>query len=149
MTITLRRSRSPFQVGVLLALFLLSAVSALLFDQVATTTAHELGPLLGRSMYAGTALGAGVALSGVWLDGVVGLLVERVGLVSLAFWTAGYAAAVLVNFGVARGLQLGGYFLALALMSAVRAWQIGREARELATVRHLTGIERPEEEGEQ
>jgi hypothetical protein len=143
MTITLRRSRSPFQVGVLLALFLLSAASALFFDAVATSSARELGAVFGRLMYGGTAVAAGVALTGVWLDGVVGLLVERVGLVSMSCWITGTAAAVLVNSGV-RGVQFGGYFLAVALMCLFRAWQIGREARELATVQHLTAVERPE-----
>ncbi|MEV4604795.1 hypothetical protein AB0K15_46530 [Amycolatopsis sp. NPDC049253] len=145
MTITLRRSRSPFQVGVLLALFLLSAASALFFDAMATASARELGPGLGRLMYGGMAVAAGVALVGVWLDGVVGLLVERVGLISMGCWSTAAGLAVLANSG-ARGVQFGGYFLAVALMSAWRAWQIGKEARELATMRHLSAIERPEGE---
>jgi hypothetical protein len=145
MTITLRRSRSPFQVGVLLALFLLSAASALFFEAMATSSARELGPLLGRLMYGGMALAACVALVGVWLVDVVGLLVERAGLVSMACWSTAAGLAVLANSGV-RGGQFGGYMLAIALMSVWRAWQIGREARELATVRHLTAVERPEGE---
>ncbi|NBH01929.1 hypothetical protein [Amycolatopsis sp. SID8362] len=136
MTITLRRSRSPFQIGVLLALLVISAASAVFFDQVATSTARELGSTLGRLMYGGTALGAGVALVGVWRSGITGLLVERVGLISMACWVTGYGIAVLINSG-ARGVQFGGYMTAVALMCLWRAWQIGREARELATVEHL------------
>ncbi|WP_410644483.1 hypothetical protein [Amycolatopsis sp. lyj-346] len=136
MTIMLRRSRSPFQVGVLLALFLISIMSALFFPDVATSTARELGAGLGRLMYGGTAVAAGVALAGIWRPGVNGLLVERVGLISMAFWVLGYGVAVFINSG-ARGVQFGGYMLAVAVMASWRAWQIGREARELATVQHL------------
>lgn len=136
MSIQLRRSRSPFEVGVLAALLLISTLSAIFFSKLATTTARELGSPLGRAMYAGTAIAAAVAVVGVFIPDVIGLLVERVGLISLACWVMGYGVAVLINSG-ARGVQFGGYMTALAIMAAVRAWQIGREARELATVQHL------------
>ncbi|MFJ1764051.1 hypothetical protein ACIOD2_27300 [Amycolatopsis sp. NPDC088138] len=140
MTITLRRSRSPFQVGVLLALLFISLIPMVFFESVSTTTARELGPVLGRLMYGGTALAAGVAFGGVWTKGVTGLLIERIGLVSLACWVIGYGGAVLVNSG-ARGIQFGGYMLAVAVMSLARAWQIGREARETAVIDSLAPLD--------
>ncbi|MBN6037485.1 hypothetical protein [Amycolatopsis sp. 195334CR] len=147
MTLTLRRSRSPFEVGVLLALGVLSIVSAVFFDQAATFTARQLPEPLGHIMYAGTAVAAGVALTGVWWrHDIAGLLIERIGLISLASWTLGYGLAVLAVSG-ARGIQFGGYMGAVAAMALVRAWQIGREARELSLVAGAAQRLKDESEG--
>ena len=137
MTIQLRRSRSPFEIGVLASLFLLSLAAAMFFEHLATSTARDLGPALGRAMYVGTALAACVSLVGVAIDDLPGVLVERIGLVSLGLWTAAYGGAVVINSG-SHGMQFGGYMLAITIMSFVRAWQIRKEARELATARHLS-----------
>lgn len=145
MPIQLRRSRSPFEIGLLLAFFVLSILGLVFFGAASSSTMRELGPTFGRTVYVGTALAAGTGFVGICMPGVKGLLVERAGLASLAFWLLGNGTAVLITFGV-HGLQFSGNTLAIALMCAFRAWQIGREAREVAAFRHLSAGESSKED---
>jgi hypothetical protein len=133
MVLSIRRSRSPFQIGICLALFALYLLSTIFFDAMATSSARELGPALGRVLYGGTAIAAGVTLAGVFTRSVPGIFVERIGLVSLAFWTLGSGVAVLANSGV-RGAQFGGFMVAVTLMSITRAFQTTREARDVSVI---------------
>lgn len=147
MAIQLRRSRSPFEIGLLVMFVVLSVVGVLFFDYAATNTVRALGPVLGRLLYIGTAIAAGVALVGVFRRGVPGLVVERIGLASLACWTVANGIAVFIAAG-RHGIQFGGNMLAITLMCAFRAAQIGPEARQLASLLHLSAGESSEGEHE-
>ena len=140
MPIQLRRSRSPFEIGLLLAFCVLSLLGIFFFNSAASSTMRALGPAFGRSVYVGTALAAGIGFIGVCMPSVKGLLVERVGLVSLACWLLANGITALITFGT-HGIQFSGNTLAIALMCGFRAWQIGREAREVAAFRHLSAGE--------
>lgn len=139
MTTTLRSGREPFEVALLGAIALYGLVVTVAFDKVAVTTLRAFPEPFGRVFIILLALGALIAVIGVLMGNITGLLLEQVGL----WWVSGLGLAFSIwSYGVNDARALGFIFLILgvAIASGVRLRQIYRQKKISTTAaRLLTG----------
>jgi len=121
--------RQPFEVAILCAAVVIGGLFAV---GVESPNLAELLPRWVAPVWAAVlALGAGVALVGLWRrDLLDGLLIERAGLYAVAAELAVYAVAVLIT-GWPRGIVVGTLIAAIAVAAAVRVAQIHWDVRRL------------------
>lgn len=124
--------RNPFA-AFLLGACVLTGIAGLLSPQrTSPIVAHLLAPWELQAWYGGLILTGAGTLAGLFLRGLTGLLVERVGLVFLASLSGMYATAIAVQGGVALSFA-SAFTGSFALASIARVWQIGRDLKQPPT----------------
>jgi hypothetical protein len=128
--ITIKSGRHPLAVS-FLGFLAFSGISGLFtYQRSASGTVRSLPEPLGQVLYGGLAAGALVAIVGVFLPGLVGPLLERVGLVLLAGFLFGYAVLAFARAGW-PALFVISLLLGLTVGCVWRVVQIGRELRQV------------------
>lgn len=121
--------RNPFSIFLLFGL-LVSGLSGLVAPITASAAVARLLPHWELFVwYGGLVAASACALVGIFAASVVGLLVERIGLSTLAVLTCGYTAAVAAAGGagnVAAVISAG-----LVIACCVRVWQITGDLRRI------------------
>lgn len=128
--IVIKSGRHPLAVS-FLGFLAMSGISGLLtYRRSASGTVRALPELIGLVLYGGLAAGALIAIAGVFLHGLVGPLLERVGLVLLAGFLSGYGVLVFARAGW-PALFISSLLLGLTVGCVWRVVQIGRELRKV------------------
>jgi hypothetical protein len=139
MPLEIRSGKHPHEVALLFAAFLGGACGLLLFSTLASTTVRALPVPFGHVLYAGLAVGSGVALVGVFLRGMRGARTESIGLWFMSGHCVAYAVGIFVASG-ARGSLVAGFMVALAVANLIRAVQIGSEIEQMEAARIVLGV---------
>lgn len=139
-----RGDRDPHELAFVIAAFLLGVAGTVSFSRIATTNVRMLPTVWGYVLYGGLAVLAAVTLVGIFVHGVVGALLERAGLISLALFLLAYGVGFLAVAGW-RGVGPAVFVTAFAVANVVRARQISRAVRGAY---QLAEVIAPEEPGE-
>lgn len=132
-----RTGNSPFEVW-LLGAAVIAGVGGLVNPGASRAVARVLPDWQLYTWYSGLIVTAGIALLGVVLRSLLGLLLERAGLVLLAALTVIYAIAIVAAGGEPLTLSAA---LAASLGCAclARAWQIGKDLKRGEEVEQVNG----------
>lgn len=117
--IVIQSGRNPFQVAILAACALYGVIALVAYDELASTSVKALGPASGHLFLASLGACAGTALTGVSMHSVIGVFVERAGMIGMSLVCFAFAAvSALTVGGPATGFVL--------LMVAISAASVGR-----------------------
>ena len=141
----IRGSRHPHELAFVVAALLLGAAGVLFFARIATTNVRMLPTLWGYILFGGMAVLSAVTLVGVFVHSVVGALLERAGLISLALFLLAYGVGFLAVAGW-RGVGPAVFVTAFAVANVVRARQISRAVRGAYQLAEVIAPEEPGEE---
>jgi hypothetical protein len=129
--------RHPFEVYMLGWAFIATAPSALGLTPLSVTVQETSGPVAGRMWAVGLTVGSLIALIGLaWHRpakgklSVTGLVLEQIGLVTVASATIFYSAAAFIRSGTSA-LPIIGVVLGVGTASAVQAWKVQRVLKAL------------------
>ncbi len=128
-----RSGRNPFEVLMLVACVATGTVG--LFEP--SSTSNVITTLLPTwevtTWYGGLAVGGLVGLVGVFLNGVLSLLVERVGLIMLTCLTLAYSTAVVTQVGI-RGTLPALFTGLFAIACAIRFVYITTDLKRMEDI---------------
>jgi hypothetical protein len=135
--LAIRSGRSPHELALLIPCFIVGIAGLTVPGRVSTTTLSALPLHWLYVWYGGLVLGSAVALTGLMMGSILGMLIERVGLIVLSGQLLGYGIAITVLFGL-RGIQFGLLVGAFAVANLWRAHQIRRESVSVRAAAVLT-----------
>lgn len=133
--------REPFEVWALSAISLYGVAASISFDRFAVTTLRNFPAPAGQVFIGLFGLGALVALTGVLMGNVTGVLIERTGLWLVAGLGAAFAAWSAGTNG-SRALAFVLLVLGVAIASGVRLRNIHRQQRRSTAAAKLATDER-------
>lgn len=126
--IIVRAKQNPFQLAFMIAAVLGGLALLVLRQRLGSTLAQQLPAVITVILGIGLVAGAGTTLAGMSTQRIIGLLLERAGLLILTILFAVYAAFT-VDFVGIKGLITVVFFAAFTVASAYRAWQISSDIR--------------------
>lgn len=140
--LVIRSGRSAHELLLLIWCLISGAAGIAVPGRVSTSTLSALpGPWL-YVWYIGLVVGSATAITGLVLASLVGLLVERVGLIILSGLLLSYGVAVVGLFGL-RGMQFG---LLVSALAAANLWRAAQARRDLFAVQSAAVITRSTEQ---
>lgn len=139
----IRSGREPFEIALLSAIVLYGVLATIFFDQVSVTTLRSFPAPWGRLFIAAFGAGAAVALLGAVQPTITGILIEKMGLWSVAGLGSAFAIWSIGVNGV-KALAFAVLILGVAAASAARLRQIYMANRASTTAAGIVTDERIE-----
>lgn len=139
MPLEIRSGKHPHEVALLIAAAFGGVCGLLFFSTLASTTVRALPIPFGHVLYAGLAVGAGIALAGVFSKGLWGARTECIGLWFMSGHCAAYAVGIFAAAGPGGSLIIG-FMVAFGAANLIRAVQIGNEIEQMEAARIVLGV---------